>query len=81
MEKAAGNKIFFRITIKQQGKWVRYADIQDSISVHPIDSFLAYRLLYPGYELWNEMGIYQRDLTTYEQTSIVENKNFGKTMC
>ena len=57
---------------------MRYADIQDSISVHPIDSFLAYRLLYPGYELWNEMGIYQRDLTTYEQTSIVENKNFGK---
>ena len=78
LEKAAGNKIFFRITIKQHGKWVRYADIQDSISVHPIDSFLAYRLLYPGYELWNEMGIYQRDLTTYEQTSIVENKNFGK---
>lgn len=24
------------------------------------------------------MGIYQRDLTTYEQTPIAENRNFGK---
>ena len=78
MEKAAGKKIYVRITIKQHGKWIRYSDIQDSISVHAIDPFLAYRLLYPGYELWNEMGIYQRDLTTYEQTPIAENRNFGK---
>ena len=78
LEKAAGKKIYVRITIKQHGKWVRYSDIQDSISVHAIDPFLAYRLLYPGYELWNEMGIYQRDLTTYEQTPIAENRNFGK---
>ncbi len=78
LEKAAGKRIYFRISAKQHGKWVRYSDIQDSISVHEIDPFLVYRLLYPGYELWNEMGIYQRDLTTYRQTPIAENRNFGK---
>lgn len=78
LEKTAGRKIFFRITVKQNDRWIRYADIQDSVSADAIDPFLAYRLLYPGYELWNEMGIYQRDLTTYEQTPILENRNFGK---
>ncbi len=40
--------------------------------------YLVYRLLYPGYELWSEMGIYQRDLTSYRQTPVVlENKDFG----
>ena len=38
------------------GKWTRYADIKDTISNEPIDEYLVYRLLYPGYELWNEMG-------------------------
>ncbi|MCH3981692.1 MAG: cytochrome C biosynthesis protein [Prevotella sp.] len=80
LEKAKGKTIFFRISVLQNGKWMRYADIHDTISTAPIDPVLVYRLLYPGYELWNEMGIYQRDLTSFEQTPIVENRNFGK-MC
>lgn len=75
--KAAGKKIFFRITVCRQDKWTRYADIRDSVSTAPVDPFLVYRLLYPGYELWNEMGIYLRDLTSYEETAVAENKNFG----
>lgn len=76
--KAAGKDIFIRITLLRGGKWTRYADIKDTISNEPIDEYLVYRLLYPGYELWNEMGIYQRDLTGYEETPIAENRNFGK---
>lgn len=78
LQEAAGRSLYFRIIVKQQGEWVRYADIRDSVAAHPIDPFLAYRLLYPGYELWNEMGIYQRDLTTYAQSAIADNRNFGK---
>ena len=78
LEKSAGQNIYFRISILQDKKWVRYADIINTISPYPIDGFLTYRLLYPGYELWNEMGIYQRDLSSYEETPIVENRNFNK---
>ena len=78
LQKAAGKEIFIRITLLRGGKWTRYADIKDTISNEPIDEYLVYRLLYPGYELWNEMGIYQRDLTGYEETPIAENRNFGK---
>ena len=78
LTKAAGKDIYFRISILQDKEWVRYADIKNSISSYPIDGFLTYRLLYPGYELWNEMGIYQRDLSSYEESPIVENRNFSK---
>lgn len=78
LQKATGKEIFIRITLLNKGKWKRYADIKDTISTEPIDAYLAYRLLYPGYELWNEMGIYQRNLTNYEETAIAENRSFGK---
>lgn len=78
LKKSQEKNIFFRISVRQKGKWIRYTDIHDSISGCSIDPFLSYRLLYPGYELWNEMGIYQRNLTTYEQIAVMENKDFGK---
>ncbi|MGN0309125.1 MAG: cytochrome C biosynthesis protein, partial [Bacteroides sp.] len=76
-EQSLGKSIYFRISIRHEGEWVRYADITNRISEHPIDAYLTYRLLYPGYELWNEMGIYQRELSSYKETPIVENRNFG----
>lgn len=78
LQRAAGKEIFIRITLLDKGKWKRYADITDTISAEPIDAYVAYRLLYPGYELWNEMGIYQRNLTNYEETAIGENRSFDK---
>ena len=76
-EQGAGKSIYFRVSIRQGGEWVRYADVMNCISEHPIDPYLTYRLLYPGYELWNEMGIYQRELSSYKETPIVENRHFG----
>ena len=78
LTKASGKDIYFRISILQDKEWIRYADIKNNISPFLIDGFLTYRLLYPGYELWNEMGVYQRDLSSYEESPIVENRNFSK---
>ncbi|WP_298547044.1 cytochrome C biosynthesis protein [uncultured Parabacteroides sp.] len=76
---AAGNEFYIRISIRQKGKWTQYKEIRNSISAEPIDPYLAYRLLYPGYELWNQMGIYQRDLTSYEEIPIIENRSDRST--
>ncbi len=78
LKKAAGKDIYFRITLRKDNTWTEYAAIENKVSVHSIEPYLIYRLLYPGYELWNEMGIYQRDLTGYKQTPVAENRNFGK---
>lgn len=78
MKKAAGKEIYFRISLDKNNEWTEYTAIENKISIHPIDPYLVYRLLYPGYELWNEMGIYQRNLTNYKQTPVAENRDFGK---
>ena len=43
------------------------------ISPDPIDGWIAYRLIEPGYELWHQMGIYQRSLTSFEEDPVVTN--------
>lgn len=45
------------------------------ITEEPIDKYIAYRLIEPGYQHWSEMGLYQRDLESFKQTPIIENKN------
>ncbi len=73
-----GGKVTITIGVKRQGKWTEYRPITNMISRDTIDSYLAYRLIYPGYELWNEMGIYQRDLTNFNETTILDNRSFDK---
>lgn len=78
LESAYGESIYIRVILDQKDrKAEKYRDIICPVE-EPIDSFLVYRLLYPGYELWNEMGIYQRDLTSYRQEAVLENKDIDK---
>lgn len=77
LREAAGGAVYFRVSVRSGERWTRYADIADSVSATPVDPVLVYRLLYPGYELWNEMGVYQRELGTYRQTAVVENRDIG----
>lgn len=78
LKEAAGKEITFQVSVYNSGKWQEFQNFKIFISIDPIDNFLAYRLLYPGYELWNEMGIYQRNLSDFTVEPIVENREFGK---
>lgn len=68
------NTVSVRIQGTKDGKWVEYNAFNIYISPDSIDSYLVYRLIEPGYEQWNEMGIYQRSLTTYDEEPILTNK-------
>ena len=52
---------------------VRYAPFRIIVSPEPIDERIAYRLMEPGYEGWLQMGIYQRDLTNFDEDVLVDN--------
>lgn len=59
------------------GRWTQYAPFTLYVAAEPIDSHLAYRLIEPGYEIWNEMGIYQRCLENFEEKAILTNQQTG----
>ncbi len=67
------NTVAIRIQGKQNSKWVEYDAFNIYISQDSIDPYLAYRLIEPGYEQWGKMGIYQRNLETYEEEAIITN--------
>ena len=74
---AAGSSIEVAITVKTAEGWKKYRPFKIYVANEPIDTYLAYRLIEPGYRAWHTMGLYQRDLRSYRQSSIIENKMSG----
>ena len=68
-----GKDIDVKVYRREKNEWQSYPTFLWHVSADPIDEYLVYRLIEPGYELWNKMGIYQRHITDYEQTPIIEN--------
>lgn len=40
-----------------------------------IDPYLVYRLIDPGYDSWGHIGIYQRDITSFEEKALITNSD------
>lgn len=58
---------------KREGGWVKYNPYTLTVAEEEIDSYLSYRLIEPGYELYRQLGIYQRNLTNWDEQPIYEN--------
>lgn len=77
LEKAKGNTIKVEHCVKFQDKWKAHKSFNIHVAQEMIDPYLVYRLIPPGYEMWNEMGIYQRNLENFDESVIVANKESG----
>ncbi len=82
LDESRGDSIYFRFSAKgADGRWRGVkSDVVCAVAPTDIDGYLVYRLLYPGYELWSAIGIYERNLADYMQKPILENKDFD-TQC
>jgi hypothetical protein len=45
-----------------------------NVASEPVDPYLCYRLLYPGYRSWSEMQIVQRSLEDFSEISVIDNR-------
>ena len=73
LEASVGKELEVKVYEKIDGNWQMYLPFHWSVSTDPIDPYLVYRLLEPGYEIWNEMGIFQRSLADYKETAVISN--------
>lgn len=55
-------------------KWTRFRPFTIRIKSDPVDQWIAYRLIAPGYESYSDMGIYQRDLHSFRQKNVITNR-------
>ena len=74
LEASVGKELEVKVYEKVDGNWQMYLPFHWTVSSDAMDLYLVYRLIEPGYETWNQMGIYQRRLADYEQTAVISNQ-------
>ncbi|MBR5607228.1 MAG: hypothetical protein IKW44_02485, partial [Bacteroidaceae bacterium] len=68
-----GQKIVASVYANRPSGWVKFKDYNLHVAEEPIDPYLSYRLIEPGYELYRQLGLYQRNLTNWDVHTIYEN--------
>lgn len=67
---AQGKEIQASIFFKEETNGWKRKDFPIYISADSIDSYLTYRRIFPGYRMWNEMGIYQRCVENFVEKPV-----------
>lgn len=75
LETSKGEHLSVKIYAKRSGEWKAFKPYELYVAPEPIDSFLSYRLIEPSYELYRQLGLYQRNLTNYDELPIFENND------
>ena len=71
-----GDSIYVTVSAKFADGWHTYRPFSIYVSPDSIDYGLCYRLIAPGYEVWSKMGIYERDLSSFDERALIENTQF-----
>ncbi|MCQ2237171.1 MAG: hypothetical protein MJZ18_09295 [Bacteroidales bacterium] len=73
LEDCKGQTIQIVVTIcKNNGEWERYNPINIHVSADAIDQYVTYRRIAPAYETFSAVGIYQRDITTFDEYTVTD---------
>lgn len=84
LQASKGGDVSVDVYAERDEGWVHFKPYKFSVAQEPIDAFVSYRLIEPGYELYRQLGIYQRNLTTFDEVPIYENNrqyNEGENHC
>ena len=73
LDNARGQEISIDIFARRDGQWHRFKRHTLKVAEEGIDAYLSYRLIEPGYELYRQLGLYQRNLTNFDEQVIYEN--------
>ncbi|MBN1481038.1 PD40 domain-containing protein [candidate division KSB1 bacterium] len=78
LNKNRGHTLQITVYIRDQHKaWHSFQPILNEIAADDIQPYLAYRLIKPLYVYWDQMGLYQRDLTSFRERPIILNRTTG----
>lgn len=73
LQKNIGDTVWITLSSYSNKKWTTYKPFFWKIEAEPIDSFLTYRLIEPGYEVWNKVDIAERSVTNFTETYLADN--------
>ncbi|MEN6333276.1 MAG: hypothetical protein ABFE01_03390 [Phycisphaerales bacterium] len=71
-----GGQLDFEVLALTESGWRRFDAFHVTVANEGIDSTLVYRRIHPVDSAWRDMGIYQRDLRTFDESAILTNDYF-----
>ncbi|MDR2498666.1 MAG: hypothetical protein LBD28_04425 [Tannerellaceae bacterium] len=71
---AKGRSISVEVKARFDGEWISYKAFRWQISEQKIDPFITYRLIEPGYEVWNHIRLCERNITSFSERIFADNK-------
>ena len=80
LEENRGSSMPFTLCFRGEEGWTACNPFEINVAQEEIDRYIVYRLIPPGYSLWNEMGIYHRDMTSFDENAIYRNTQ-GRGNC
>ena len=76
LDKNRGDSLSVTVSAKYADGWHTYRPFSIYVSPDSIDYGICYRLIAPGHEVWSKMGIYERDLSSFDERALIENTQF-----
>ena len=74
LEQNKGAALTFTVCAEKDGRWIQYKDFTVDVSADPLGAWgITYRRIPPSYEMYSQMGLYQRDLSNFDETELLEN--------
>ena len=79
LEQNKGGELTVTVCAERDGRWTQYQDFAIHVSTDSLGEWgVTYRRIAPGYEFYGHMGIYQRDLSNFNETPLIENTDISK---
>lgn len=74
LDENRGKTLKFDVFAQNKGQWTKFQTIENEISPDPIDPFVAYRLIEPGYVYANRIALAERSLETFAERTFFNNR-------
>ncbi|MBR4834049.1 MAG: PD40 domain-containing protein [Thermoguttaceae bacterium] len=81
LEANLGETLVFDVYVEKNGKWSKFQSVENKIAPVRIDSYLAYRLIEPGYEYGHRISLRQRNIETFEEEDFFNNRALATSPC
>lgn len=81
LDSAQGKVIEFEVSAwsEENPEGIKYAPFKVNVAKDAIDPWIAYRLIEPGYRSWRQLGLFQRNLSNFDESAIVTTKADNET--
>lgn len=74
LSESIGGEIRYEVQVRKGGGWEMLCSFSNQVTGDPIDSYVSYRLIEPGYSNYGAISLEQRNLENFQKKDIFNNK-------